>query len=213
EAIRLAVKYMTPVILVTDGYMANASEPWIIPEMDALEPFPVINDRAPDDFAPYARDPDSLSRPWVVPGTPGGIHRIGGLERAAGSGNVSYDPDNHQAMTDLRAAKIAGIARDIPPQTVELGLDTGRVAVLGWGSSYGPINRAVSNLVAEGLAASHVHLRHIWPLPANLGDLLGGFDAILLPEMNNGQLATLLRAELVIEIDSMPKISGKPFKV
>jgi 2-oxoglutarate ferredoxin oxidoreductase subunit alpha len=213
EAIRLAVKYMTPVILLTDGYMANASEPWIIPDMDTLEPFPVVNDRTPENFAPYGRDPDTLSRPWVAPGTPGGIHRIGGLERASGTGNVSYDPANHQAMTDLRAAKIAGIARDIPAQAVELGADTGRVAVLGWGSSYGPINRAVSNLTAEGLAVSHIHLRHIWPLPANLGTLLAGFDKVLVPEMNNGQLATLLRAELLIDVDSMPKISGKPFKV
>jgi 2-oxoglutarate ferredoxin oxidoreductase subunit alpha len=213
EAIRLAVKYMTPVILLTDGYMANASEPWIIPDMDTLEPFPVVNDRTPENFAPYGRDPDTLSRPWVAPGTPGGIHRIGGLERASGTGNVSYDPANHQAMTDLRAAKIAGIARDIPAQGVELGADTGRVAVLGWGSSYGPINRAVSNLTAEGLAVSHIHLRHIWPLPANLGTLLAGFDKVLVPEMNNGQLATLLRAELLIDVDSMPKISGKPFKV
>ena len=213
EAIRLAVKYMTPVILLTDGYMANASEPWIIPDMDTLEPFPVVNDRTPENFAPYGRDPETLSRPWVVPGTPGGIHRIGGLERASGTGNVSYDPANHQAMTDLRAAKIAGIARDIPAQAVELGADTGRVAVLGWGSSYGPINRAVSNLTAGGLAVSHIHLRHIWPLPANLGTLLAGFDKVLVPEMNNGQLATLLRAELLIDVDSMPKISGKPFKV
>ncbi len=213
EAMRIATKYMTPVMLLTDGYIANASEPWIIPEVSALEAFPAGHDSASEDFKPYERDPETLSRPWVVPGTAGGVHRIGGLEREAGSGNVSYDPANHQAMTELRADKIAGIANDIPDQGVELGEDNAEVAVLGWGSTYGPINRAVSNMLEEGLSVAHIHLRHIWPLPRNLNALLNGYRTVLVPEMNNGQLATLLRAELLLDLDSLPKISGKPFKV
>ncbi len=213
EAVRLATRYMTPVMLLTDGYTSNASEPWIIPDITDLEPFPVTTGKVPEDFAPYKRDPETLSRPWVVPGTHDGMHRIGGLERADRSGNVSYDPANHQTMTDLRADKIAGVADDIPEQGVELGDTTGDVAVLGWGSTYGPINRAVSDLLEDGVSVAHIHLRHIWPLPRNLKDLLSGYNTVLVPEMNNGQLATLLRAELLKDVDSLAKISGKPFKV
>ena len=213
EAVRIAVKYMTPVILLTDGYLSNASEPWIIPDMSTLPPIETTRVADGEGIEPFQRDDATLSRPWIVPGTPNGMHRIGGLERAAGSGHVSYDPSNHQQMTDLRAAKIAGVARDIPDQGFELGDAEDRIAVVGWGSSYGPINRAVSNLRDEGLSVAHIHIRHIWPLPENLGTLLAGFDKVLLPEMNNGQLATVLRAEYAVDIDSMPKVSGKPFMV
>lgn len=213
EAVRIAVKYMTPVILLTDGYLSNASEPWIIPDVSTLPPIETTRVADAEGIEPFHRDDGTLSRPWIVPGTPNGTHRIGGLERAAGSGHVSYDPANHQQMTDLRAAKIAGVARDIPDQGFELGDADDRVAVVGWGSSYGPINRAVSNLRDEGLSVAHIHIRHIWPLPENLGTLLAGFEKVLLPEMNNGQLATVLRAEYAVDIDSMPKVSGKPFMV
>ena len=213
EAVRIATKYMTPVMLLTDGYIANAAEPWRIPDMDDREAFPVAFRTDPEGFQPYERDPETLARAWVRPGTPGLEHRIGGIERDAKTGNISYDPDNHQLMTDTRAAKIQGIARDIPDQAVELGNDGGKLAVVGWGSTFGPINRAVANARERGLDVSQIHLRHIWPLPANLGDLLGGFDKVLLPEMNTGQLRTLLRSELLIDIEGLNKVSGKPFKI
>ena len=211
EAVRLAVKYMTPVILLTDGFIANASEPWAVPDIDDLEPFPV-NRELPDDFQPYKRDADTLSRPWVVPGTEGGVHRIGGIEREDGSGNLSYDPENHQKMTDIRANKILGVANDIPEQDVALGNDKGKLAVIGWGSTFGPIAKAVDTMRQDGHDVSHIHLRHIWPLPRNLKDLLGGFDNLLLPEMNKGQLITLLRAEFLLDIKPLNKVSGQPFK-
>lgn len=212
EACRLAVKYMTPVILLTDGYLSNASEPWLIPDFSTYEPFPASH-AVPENFQPYTRDPETLSRPWVVPGTPGGIHRIGGIERKDGSGEISYDAANHQIMTDYRERKIAGIANDIPDQEVVLGPESGPLAVVGWGSTYGPVNRAVDALIEQGINASHIHLRHIWPLPKNLGELLSGFEHILVPEMNTGQLATLLRSEYLCELKSLPKVSGRPFQV
>jgi 2-oxoglutarate ferredoxin oxidoreductase subunit alpha len=148
-----------------------------------------------------------------VPGTPGLEHRIGGLEKASGSGNISYDPENHQQMTDLRAEKIARIARDIPAQGLEQGSEKDELAIVGWGSTYGPISRAVTNLRAEGLKVAHIHLRHIWPLPANLEALLGGFARVLVPEMNKGQLSTLLRAQYLLPAESLSKVTGKPFKI
>jgi 2-oxoglutarate ferredoxin oxidoreductase subunit alpha len=213
EAVRLATKYMTPVMLLTDGYIANSSEPWNIPAVSAMTPFKAVTDQVPADYQPFMRDPETLARPWVVPGTAGGIHRIGGIERANGAGGVSYDPQNHQLMTDLRANKILSIADDIPEQEVTRGEDEGDLAIVGWGSTFGPITRAVSNLRDEGHKVSHVHLNNIWPLPRNLGDLLGRFGKVLVPEMNNGQLVTVLRSEYVIAADSLPKVSGKPFKV
>lgn len=211
EATRLAVKYMTPVILLTDGFIANASEPWAVPDVTTFEPFPVKRE-VPVDFKPYGRDPETLSRPWVVPGMKGGVHRIGGLERQSGSGNVSYDPENHQMMTELRAKKILGIAKDIPAQGVAQGEDKGKLAIIGWGSTHGPISKAVDELRSGGHSVSHIHLRHIWPLPANLKELLLGFDKLLLPEMNMGQLITLLKAEYLLDITPLNKVSGKPFK-
>jgi 2-oxoglutarate ferredoxin oxidoreductase subunit alpha len=213
EAVRLATKYMTPVILLTDGYIVNAAEPWRIPDMDDFEPFPVKFHENSEGFHPFLRDPDTLSRPWVKPGTPELEHRIGGIEKAYDSGHISYDPDNHQKMTDIRAAKISGIANDIPLQTVEDGTEGGALAVVGWGSTYGPISRAVGNLRAEGRDVSHIHLRHIWPMPRNLGDLLSKFDRVLVPEMNTGQLLTVLRDRYLIPAEGLNQISGKPFKI
>ena len=217
EAVRLATKFMTPVMLLSDGYMGNASEPWLIPDFDSFEPFPVkfadADQVGEEGFMPYVRDEDTLARPWAKPGTVGLEHRIGGIERADGTGNISYDAENHQHMTKLRAAKIDGIANDIPLQVVEQGKDRGKLAVVGWGSTYGPISRAVGNMRDMGYDVSHVHVRHIWPLPRNLGDLLGGFEQVVVPEMNNGQLVTVLRAEYLIPAEPFNKITGQPFKI
>ncbi|PPR20583.1 MAG: 2-oxoglutarate oxidoreductase subunit KorA [Alphaproteobacteria bacterium MarineAlpha10_Bin3] len=213
EAVRLATKYMTPVILLTDGYIANASEPWLIPDFDDYEPFPVKFHDDPEGFQPYLRDPENLSRIWVKPGTPGLEHRVGGIEKDYDTGHISYDPDNHQKMTNVRAAKIRGVAKDIPPQTIEQGEDSGRVAVVGWGSTYGPISRAVSDLRAEGQQVSHIHLRYIYPFAPNLGNLLTGFDKILVPEMNTGQLVTILRSEFLAPAEGLNKVNGQPFKI
>ena len=213
DATRLAIKYMTPVVLLSDNYIANASEPWNLPDVDKMARFPARFREDPKDFHPFERDPATLARPWAVPGTPGLEHRIGGLERDAVSGNISYDPSNHQRMTEWRAAKIAGIAKDIPAQTIDQGPDGGPMVVVGWGSTYGPISRAVGNLLSEGVQVSHVHLRHIWPLPRNLGELLGGFERVLVPEMNMGQLVKLLRSELLVPAEGLNKVSGKPFMI
>ena len=213
EAARLATRYMVPVMVLTDGYLANASEPWQVPDFDDYAAFPVRFETEAEGFQPYNRDPETRVRPWAVPGTPGLAHRIGGLEKQAGSGNVSYDPVNHQAMTDVRADKVARAALDMPDQAVDQGETTGRVAVVGWGSTYGPISRAVTNLRREGVSVSHIHLRHIWPLPRNLDDLLAGFDHVIVPEMNAGQLATLLRDQFLLPLHSLSKVTGKPFKI
>jgi len=213
ECVRIATKYMTPVILLSDGYIGNAAEPWKIPDFDDLDAFPVTFRTDPEGFHPFARDPQTLARTWAVPGTPGLEHRIGGIEKHYDSGHISYDPDNHQKMTDTRANKILGVANDIPEQTVESGPNHGKLAVLGWGSTFGPISRAVSNLQARGVEVSHIHLRHIWPLPRNLGGLLGGFDRLMIPEMNTGQLLTLIRSEYLIDAQGLNKVSGQPFKI
>ncbi len=213
EAVRIAVKYMTPVILLTDGYLQNASEPWRIPDLDQIKPFPVAFRTDPEGFHPFLRDPQTLARVWAVPGTPGLGHRIGGIERDYNTGHISYDPANHQRMTDARAQKILNIANDIPLQAVDQGPDSGKVAVVGWGSTYGPINRAVSALLAQGKSVSHIHLRHIWPMPKNLGVLLRRFEKVIVPEMNNGQLVTLLRAEYLVPAEGVNKVNGKPFKI
>ncbi len=213
EAVRLATKYMTPVFLMTDGYLANAAEPWHLPDLAALPRFPVRFRTDPEGFHPFVRDPATLARAWAIPGTPGLEHRIGGIERSYESGHISYDPDNHEKMTKVRAAKVAGIAQDIPEQQVALGEAGGPLAVVGWGSTFGPIHQAVRQARAAGVSVSHIHIRYLAPFPRNLGDLLRRFDRILVPEMNNGQLVTLLRAAYLVPAEGLNQISGKPFKV
>ncbi|HIM41248.1 MAG TPA: 2-oxoacid:acceptor oxidoreductase subunit alpha [Rhodospirillales bacterium] len=213
EAVRLSVKYMTPAILLTDGYIGNAAEPWLIPDFESFESFPVEFRTDPEGYQPFLRDEKTLARPWATPGTPGLEHRIGGLEKDFDTGHISYDSANHQRMTEIRVAKINGIADDIPLQTVEEGDDKGEMAVVGWGSTFGPINRAVSALRDEGGKVSHIHIRHIWPLPKNLGDLLEGFDQVLVPELNKGQLSTVLRSQYLTDAQTLSKVSGQPFKI
>ena len=213
EAVRLATKYMTPVMVLSDGYIGNAAEPWLIPDIDAIEPFPVTFRTDPIGFHPFVRDEETLARAWAIPGTPELMHRIGGIEKDYDSGHISYDPSNHQKMTDTRAAKIKGIANDVPAQTIHAGPDSGPVAVVGWGSTYGSINRAVSNLLDQGKQVSHIHLMNIWPLPANMGELLAGFDKVLVPEMNTGQLLTVLRSEYLVPAKGINKVNGQPFKI
>lgn len=216
EACRLAVQYMTPVMLLTDGYIANAAEPWAVPDVSAYAPFPVSfleKPNGPDGtLLPYARD-EKGARPWIKPGTPGLMHRIGGIEKNPGTGNLDYSPAAHQTMTDARKAKIDGVAKGIPAQDVTLGSETGKLVVVGWGSTYGPIHQAVRRARAKGLDVSHVHVRHIWPLPENLGDLLRGYDKILVPEMNTGQFKTLLRDQFLVDARPFNKVSGQPFKI
>jgi len=213
EAVRLATKYMTPVIVLSDAYLASAAEPWLIPDIQTIPRFPVSFRTNPEGFHPFVRNPETLARAWAVPGTEGLEHRIGGLERAYESGHISYDPENHQKMTQVRAAKVAGIANDIPAQTVSLGGVRGRLAVVGWGSTYGAIHQAVAQARADGLDVSQIHLRYLNPFPRNLGDLLKGFERVLVPELNNGQLVQLLRAAYLIPAQGLNKVAGKPFKV
>lgn len=212
EAVRLAVKYMTPVIVLSDGYLANGAEPWRLPDFSTLPRIPVAFRTDPVGFFPYLRDPETLSRPWVVPGTPGLEHRIGGLEKEYLTGNVSYAPTNHEQMVRLRARKIAGITREILPTEI-LGPNAGDLLVVGWGSTFGSIEAAVRQAQAAGKSVSHVHLRYLNPLPADLGDILRRFRKILVPEMNMGQLVKLLRAEYLVDAVGLNKIQGLPFKV
>ena len=214
EAVRLATQFMTPVMLLTDGYIANAAEPWKVPDTTALKPFPVtFTTEAPEGgFKPYARDA-KLARPWVKPGTPGLLHRIGGIEKQVDTGHINYEAANHQTMTDIRQAKVAGIADYIAEQVVELGETSGKLAVIGWGSTFGPIHQAVRRARAKGLDVHHIHLRHIWPMPRNLGVLLKGYEHILVPEMNTGQLKTVLRDQYLVDAKPLNKVSGQPFRI
>jgi 2-oxoglutarate ferredoxin oxidoreductase subunit alpha len=216
EACRIAVQYMTPVMLLTDGYIANAAEPWKVPEMSAYEPFPVRFHEEPpaegEAVNPYTRD-EKLARVWIRPGTPGLMHRLGGIEKNADTGHIDYNPANHQRMTDLRAAKVQGIADGIPEQEVCVGAPGGRLAVVGWGSTFGAIHQAVRRARGQGLNVSHIHLRHIWPLPRNLGELLRSYDRIIVPEMNKGQLKTLLRDQYLVDARPVSKVAGQPFKI
>jgi 2-oxoglutarate ferredoxin oxidoreductase subunit alpha len=212
EAARIAVKYMTPVFLLSDGYLANGAEPWLVESVDDLPDLQVEFRTEPKGYFPYLREPETLSRPWVRPGTPGLEHRIGGLETENTTGNISYAPANHEQMVRLRAKKVAGIVREIPPTRVD-GPPTGRVLVLGWGSTYGPIAAAVKQLQAEGHAVAHAHLRYVNPLPPDLGEILARYEKVLIPEMNMGQLLQLVRAQHLTPAIGFNKIQGRPFKV
>jgi 2-oxoglutarate ferredoxin oxidoreductase subunit alpha len=211
EATRIALRHMTPVILLADGYLSNAAEPWRIPDMSTFEAI-TINPVPESDDEPqrkaFTRDDKSLGRPWVTPGTPGLMHRIGGLEKDIETGHISYDPANHQRMTDMRAAKVDAVAEYIDDQRIEHGPESGELVVVGWGSTYGPIYQATRRT-----GVSFVHLRHINPLPKNLGELLGRFDKVLVPEMNDGQLSTLLRDKLCMETLPFSKVTGQPFLI
>lgn len=213
EAVRLAIKYMTPVVFLSDGYLGNSSEPWRIPALAGLPRIDVRFATDPETFRPYARDPETLARPWAVPGTPGLEHRIGGLEKSDITGNVSYDPENHHRMVTLRAERIARIAHDIPGVEV-FGEPEGDLLVLGWGSTYGFIRSAVQRVrTHDGLAVSHAHLRHLNPLPSNLGDVLAGFRRVLIPELNLGQLLLLVRGRYLVDAVGLNKVAGRPFRV
>jgi 2-oxoglutarate ferredoxin oxidoreductase subunit alpha len=216
EAVRIATRYMTPVMLLTDGYIANAAEPWKVPDMSGYAPFPVSFAAARaadnDQVMPYERNGD-LARPWIKPGTPGLEHRIGGIEKNPGSGNIDYSPEAHAEMTRLRAAKVAGVADSIPDQDVCLGSDKGKLAVVGWGSTFGPIHQAVRRARARGADVSHIHIRYIAPFPKNLAVLLRGFERIIVPEMNTGQLKTVLRDQFLVNARPVNKVSGQPFTI
>ena len=232
---RIAVKYRTPVIILSDGYLANGSEPWLIPSVDSLArlrdefsfavPHEVPGERpneapgqergdnqAAPEFLPFQRDPQTLARPWAIPGTPGLEHRIGGIEKADGAGTIPYDPDNHDKMVRLRQAKIDGIAADIPPLEVDDPDGDARVLVLGWGSTYGSIGAAARRVRLAGGSVAQAHLRHLSPFPANLGDVLLGYDKVLVPEINLGQLALLLRGRYLTDVISYNRVRGLPFR-
>jgi len=221
EATRLAVKYRTPVIVLSDGYLANGAEPWRLPDLDALEPIePAFasepnhtDDQGTPDFWPYIRDPETLARPWAPPGVPGLEHRIGGLEKEDGSGNVSYEGVNHERMVHLRRDKIAGIAADIPLAEVNDESGDAQLLLVSWGSTYAAVLAGVKRVRARGLKAAHVHLRHLNPLPANLGEVLQRYTQVLVPEINLGQLSRVLRAEYLVDAQTMSKMQGVPFRV
>ncbi|RRO19867.1 2-oxoacid:acceptor oxidoreductase subunit alpha [Saccharopolyspora rhizosphaerae] len=216
DAARIALEYRTPVLLLSDGAIANGSEPWLIPGVSSLPDLRVRFATEPNaadgsgEFWPYVRDEETLAREWAVPGTPGLEHRVGGLEKADGKGNISYDPDNHDHMVRLRQRKIDGI--DVPDVTVDDPSGEARVLVLGWGSSFGPIGAACRRVRAQGLPVAQAHLRHLNPMPANLGEVLRGYDQVIVPEMNLGQLATLLRARYLVDVQSYTKVAGLPFQ-
>jgi 2-oxoglutarate ferredoxin oxidoreductase subunit alpha len=218
EASRLALKYRTPVILLSDGFLANSSEPWLLPDVETLPDISVhfatafngTNEDGEGIFLPYLRDPETLARPWAVPGTPELMHRVGGIEKADETGNISYDAVNHQRMINLRAAKVAGIAKDIPATEVTGDRDA-RVLVLGWGSTWGAIDAALHRLQQSGHKVAHAHLRHLSPLPADLGDVLRRHETVLVPEMNSGHLLQLVRARFLVDARGVNKVSGVPF--
>ncbi len=221
EAVRVALRHMTPVMLLTDGYIQNAAGPWIIPDMTT---FAKIESNPPPAVPPsgdptgvkraiWNRNPETLGRPWVHPGLAGLAYRVGGIEKDRETGDISYEAANHQAMTDLRFAKVASVAKFIPPQKVEQGPLSGPLAVVGWGSTHGPIWRAVESARKEGLNVAQIHIRWLNPFPSNLGDLLRGYARVLVPEMNMGQLATVLRDRIEIPVESLTKVTGQPFKI
>jgi len=212
EAFRWAVKYMTPVVVLSNGHLANSSEPWRIPDVQTLPRVDIHYWKDAATFQPYSRNPETLARPWAIPGTPGLEHRIGGLTKENISGNVSYDPSNNAEMIGLRAEKVARIVAEIPPLEVD-GPSRGDLLVVGWGGTYGAITSAVEDARGRGIAVSSVHLRHLNPFAANLGEILKRFDKILVPELNCGQLVNLLRAEFLVPAEGMSKVRGQPFHV
>ncbi|MEA3218490.1 MAG: 2-oxoglutarate/2-oxoacid ferredoxin oxidoreductase subunit alpha [Acidimicrobiia bacterium] len=220
EASRIALKYRTPVIVLSDGYLANGSEPWLLPDVSTLpdistqfaaEPNHINDETGQPEHWPYVRDPDTLARQWALPGTPGLMHRIGGIEKEDGSGNISYTPENHGHMVATRAAKIAGIAQDIPLAEVTGDIDDAELLVLGWGSTWGSIVTAVDRVRARGHRVAHCHIVHLNPFPSNLGEVLGRYPKVLVPEMNTGQLCKLVRAEYLVDAQSLSKVQGVPF--
>ena len=215
EAARIAIKYRTPVMLMTDGYLANGAEPWVLPDIDALPdisvPFATEVNHG-DEFWPYLRDPETLARPWAIPGTPGLMHRVGGIEKEDGTGNISYDPDNHDRMTRLRAAKIAGIANDIPLVDLD-DADGADFLLLSWGGTWGATTEATRRIRARGKKIAHAHLRHLNPFPRDLGDVVHRYGKVLVPELNLGQLAKLVRAEFLVDAQSYTRVAGVPFHV
>jgi len=216
EAVRIALSYRTPVFFLSDGYLANGSEPWKIPDLEELPdlrvPFATQPNSPDGEFLPYLRDPETLARPWAIPGTPGLEHRLGGIEKADKTGNISYDPDNHDFMVRIRQAKVDGIARSIPPVEVDNPDGDARVLALGWGSTYGPIGAAVRQVRRAGYPVAQAHLRHLNPFPANLGTVLSRYERVVIPEMNLGQLASLIRARFLVDAISYTQVRGLPFR-
>ncbi len=213
EASRIALKYMTPVAYLSDAFIGNGAEPWLVPAIKDLPDISVANAvKGEGPFLPYQRDPETLSRPWAIPGTAGLEHRIGGLEKADGLGNVSYDPDNHHRMSLYRAEKVAGIAKDIPPLEV-FGPEEGDLLILGWGSTYGALRSATERLIADGRSVAHAHLRYLNPFPLNTGDVLRRYRTVLVPEINLGQLSFLIRGRFLVDAVSYGRVRGKPFRI
>ena len=212
EAFRIAIKYMTPVILLSDGYLANSAEPWKIPDINSLPNLKPTYCKDKEGFLPYLRHPETLARPWAIPGTPGMEHRIGGLEKEHETGNISYDPDNHQKMVDLRAAKIQGIEKDLPPLEL-IGSKKGRVLVIGWGGTYGTIRTVVETLQEDGHDITFAHCRYLHPLHTEIGDIIKNFNHVVVVELNKGQLCQLLRSRYLVDAQGINKVAGKPFNV
>ncbi|WP_420174496.1 2-oxoacid:acceptor oxidoreductase subunit alpha [Luteococcus sp. OSA5] len=216
EAVRIAVTYRTPVVLLSDGYLANGAEPWRIPQIDQIpqiDPNFATGPNEGEDFLPYKRDPETLARAWAIPGIPGLEHRIGGIEKADGTGNISYDPANHDKMVRLRQAKVDGIVRDIPDVEVDDPTGDAKVLVLGWGSTYGPITAAVRRVRKDGRSVAQAHVRHLNPLPANLGEVLKRYEKVIVPEMNLGQFAMMLRAKYLVDVHSYSRVFGLPISL
>jgi 2-oxoglutarate ferredoxin oxidoreductase subunit alpha len=219
EAARIALTYRTPVLLLSDGYLANGAEPWLVPDVETLPAIEVsfatepnhVDEDGTRSFWPYLRDEDTLARPWAVPGTPELMHRIGGIEKQEGSGNISYDPDNHELMVKIRAAKVAGIAKTIPDVEVTGDVDDAEILVIGWGSTWGAISGGVDRVRSQGRRVAQVHVKHLNPFAANLGDVVRRYPKVLCPEMNLGQLSKLLRAEFLVDVHSVNKVKGVPF--
>ena len=211
EASRIAIKYMVPVIILSDGYLANGAEPWKVPTVAELPQIPVVFETNPEGFLPYKRNPSTLARPWAIPGTPGLEHRVGGIEKQDVTGNINYEPLNHEHMVRTRAEKVEGIAQDIP-EIVPEGDQSGDLLIVAWGSTAGPITAAMKPMREKGHRIGHVHLRYLNPLPRNLGDILKRYKKVLVPEMNMGQLSMILRAKFLVDAESYGKIQGKPFK-